>query len=138
MSQELVNYALDYARALNAKILLVHIIQTAQLGEILGSPETGTTVFIEPQMIQQMKNSAQAELEKCQKLIQEKGIMVETRILTGTPFLEITQFAEKEKADLIIIGSYGKSKLKHFLLGNVAEKVAKKSSIPVLIFKPAK
>jgi nucleotide-binding universal stress UspA family protein len=72
------------------------------------------------------------------KELEEKSVPAEIYVLTGVPFQEIVQFAEKEKADLIIIGSHGRSKLKHFLLGSVAEKVAKKSSIPVLIYKPAK
>ena len=48
------------------------------------------------------------------------------------------QYAEDQAADLIVIGSHGKSGWQDFLLGNVADKVARKSLIPVLIYKPRK
>jgi nucleotide-binding universal stress UspA family protein len=138
LTREQVNFALEYARALNARILLVHTLQTAQLGEILGNPETSIAVPLDHALIKQTQESAQTELNKIKKQIEQKGIAVDAHLLTGNPFLEIVQFAEKEQADLIIIASHGRGRLKHFLLGSVAEKVAKKSAVPVLIYKPAK
>lgn len=136
LSENLVAYAIGYAKALSASIVLVHTIPSAQLGEILGNPETGAPMVVDPGMITQLKNSSQEQLDKFQNQVRAAGIECRTAILTGTPFQEIVSFAEAEHADLIIIGSHGRSKLKHFLLGSVAEKVAHKSPLPVLIFKP--
>lgn len=45
----------------------------------------------------------------------------------------IVQQAEDWHADLIVIGTHGRSGLYHFLMGSVAEHVARKSACPVLI-----
>lgn len=46
---------------------------------------------------------------------------------------EILKFANEECADLIVIGTHGKTGLLHVLLGSVAEKVIRLSSIPVFV-----
>ncbi len=45
----------------------------------------------------------------------------------------ILQQADEWKAELIVIGSHGRTGLNHFLMGSVAEHVARKSACPVLI-----
>ena len=45
----------------------------------------------------------------------------------------IVQQSEEWQADLIVIGTYGRGGLYHFLMGSVAEDVARKSAVPVLI-----
>lgn len=57
----------------------------------------------------------------------------------GLPPGRIVEFAEKEQAQIIVLGSCGRSGLHHILLGSVAERVAQISKIPVVIVKqPAK
>ncbi len=48
----------------------------------------------------------------------------------------IRQVAESSEADLIVVPSHGRHGLHHFLLGSVAEKVARRASIPVYVFRP--
>ena len=138
LSSELVDYALEYARLLNAKIILVYVIQSTQLVEILGTVETGIPVLTDPGIIEQIKQGAEARLKEYQERIQAQGIEVESHILTGIPYLEITQFAGEQGVDLIIIASHSRSSWRQFLLGSVTAKVAQKSPVPVLIYKPKK
>lgn len=57
-------------------------------------------------------------------------------LVTGdSPANEIVTFAEKEKTDLIVIGSKGKSATARFLLGSVASKVVKYSHCCVYVVK---
>ncbi len=51
----------------------------------------------------------------------------------GSPAGRILETAERIDADLIVVGSHGKGRLKHVLLGSVAEKVLRKSRRPVLV-----
>jgi len=53
----------------------------------------------------------------------------------GLPPGRIVEFAEKENAQIIVMGSCGRSGLSHILLGSVAERVAQLSSVPVVIVK---
>ncbi|MCC6048614.1 MAG: universal stress protein, partial [Thermodesulfobacterium sp.] len=53
----------------------------------------------------------------------------------GVPHEIIIDFSAKKGIDLIVMGSYGKSGIKKFLLGSVTEKVVGLSEVPVLVVK---
>lgn len=57
---------------------------------------------------------------------------VETIVIKGVPFHEITKAAKEMNADLIVIGTHGRTGLSHVMLGSVAEKVVRKAPCPVL------
>ncbi len=59
-------------------------------------------------------------------------IHCDTYLLHGIPFYEIIQFSRSEQVDLIVVGSHGRTGLKHVLFGHTAEKIVKKSRCPVL------
>ncbi len=59
----------------------------------------------------------------------------ELRLVTGLPVTRILEVAEQVGASMIIMGSQGRTGLKHILLGSKAEQVVQLSSIPVTIVK---
>jgi nucleotide-binding universal stress UspA family protein len=61
------------------------------------------------------------------------AVVVETRVVVGEPVSEICQAVGREQADLIIMGSHGRTGLAHVLLGSVAERVIRHASCPVLV-----
>jgi len=61
-----------------------------------------------------------------------KGVEFEQRILKGVPGREILRFAEKEKVDLIVMGTHGRRGLSRLLMGSVAEWVVRRAKCPVL------
>lgn len=64
---------------------------------------------------------------------------VTTRLLQGWAPGEITQFAKDGGIDLIVMGTHGRTGLKHLLLGSVAERVVRTAPCPVLtVRKPEK
>ncbi len=67
------------------------------------------------------------------KNMMDDSIKVTTKVETGRPADAIIDFAEREKIDLIIIPTSGKSSLDKFRLGSVAEKVVSGSDADVLV-----
>jgi nucleotide-binding universal stress UspA family protein len=55
--------------------------------------------------------------------------------LRGTPVAEIVDFARREKIDLIVMASHGRTGLLRLLMGSIAEGVMRKAACPVLIVK---
>jgi len=83
-----------------------------------------------------------ADAEKrMSEFVGKKGssaVVVETRVVVGEPIYEICQAVGREQADLIIMGSHGRTGLSHMLLGSVAERVIRHASCPVLVVRKPK
>lgn len=60
----------------------------------------------------------------------------EARTKEGRPADTIMEYADEIAADLIIMGSHGRTGLEHMLLGSVAEEVVRRASAPVLTISP--
>ncbi len=60
------------------------------------------------------------------------NINIGTLVVKGIPFMEIITAAKDNQADLIVMGTHGKTGLKHILIGSVAERVIQRSPCPVL------
>lgn len=63
------------------------------------------------------------------------GVKSESFVGEGDAYRLITEVASKEKADIIVMGSHGRTGLKRLLMGSVAEKVIGHASCPVLIVR---
>ena len=63
----------------------------------------------------------------------ENGLKHHVVIRSGREDEEILKFARKEGADILVIGTNGKTGIEHALVGSVAERVIKRSPIPVFV-----
>jgi glycine betaine transporter len=57
-------------------------------------------------------------------------------VRSGHPAAEIRRFSQEENVDLIVMATHGRTGVKHALMGSVAEKVVRISTVPVLTVKP--
>ncbi|KAB1198987.1 MULTISPECIES: universal stress protein [Haloferax] len=79
-----------------------------------------------------LRSDAEAALALVERAAEKEGVPVETHVLEGTPSREIVEFAERGDCDLIVMGTHGRGGIDRLLLGSVAEKVVRASSVPVL------
>lgn len=62
---------------------------------------------------------------------------VQTKLLFGVPWDAIVRESRADSAyDVIVIGTHGRTGIKHLLLGSVAERVARHAACPVLLVRP--
>jgi nucleotide-binding universal stress UspA family protein len=67
---------------------------------------------------------------------QEKRQFPPHRLLSGEPASTLLRELEKGEYDLLVLGTHGRTGLKHFLLGSIAEKLVRSSPVPVITVPP--
>jgi nucleotide-binding universal stress UspA family protein len=65
----------------------------------------------------------------------DPGVEVEYRVAEGNPAAEIIRLASKVKANLIVMGTHGRTGLGRLLMGSVAEAILRRAPCPVLTLK---
>lgn len=130
------NYALEYAmelaRRFAAEILVLHVDQP--LAPVLTGGFGAGDVQLEAmnRLAEEHRMWALDELDRTVSRLREGGFKARTLLRVGVPFLEIINTALSESADLIVVGTHGRTGLAHVMLGSVAERVVRKSPCPVL------
>jgi universal stress protein A len=133
-SKEAVKTAIYFGKSFGADLYLVHVFEPAYVspGGVLLSvlPEEVHT------WVKELREEETRKLNAAAEEARKEIPRVETLFKTGMPFVEIIKAAEEIPADLIILGTHGRTGLAHVLLGSVAERVVRKASCPVLTIRP--
>lgn len=141
-STRALKYASDLASRYQASLLLVQVVQPVRV--IPPVDPTGltnpaaTSLTFEQASRQDSLNLARARRYLSRKARQMKALGVATayQALEGDPADTIMKTARREKADLIIMATHGRSGFKRAILGSVADKVIRESGEPVLVVRP--
>jgi nucleotide-binding universal stress UspA family protein len=86
----------------------------------------------------ELLKQATRELVEFKARASARGVPVKTRIATGIPSQEVSAAAEEEDADLIVVGTRGKTGLEHVVLGSTAERIIRTAPCPVLAVRAKK
>ena len=119
--------ARDIGTRLNAKLLVVHFVPM----RIVDMGMEGGVDFIE-EMHQSEMEEAKVKLEKFIKDHTTTEDEIEQHLRSGEPAAEVNASAAELEADMIVIGTHGRTGLKHLLLGSVAESILRSADVPVL------
>ena len=122
--------AIDLAQRFDAELELFH----AQ--ELPAYIFPDGVVPISPGIIADLDRATRAELDRLAARVQNAGVRVSTSHSIGAHHTEILRRAEEIGADLIAMGTHGRTGIKHALLGSVAERVVRRAPCPVLTVRP--
>jgi universal stress protein A len=127
-SAEALATAMTLAKGAGATVDLVHVAVEASFA--MPPPIDVATVPIDmAKVMERVTDGLRAEEQR----VRDAGLGVETAMLVGRPDAEIVARATATHADLIVMGTHGRSGLAHALLGSVAERVVQHAQCPVLI-----
>lgn len=118
-SDKAVRYAIEFARRVNAHVRFLHI-QEPELSIVRKTEED---------------NPLSESFTKMLMAEKKKGLMADVKVVNGVPTDAIIKHAHEWFADLIIMGSHGRSGLMRLMMGSVAEAVFRSAAIPVLLVK---
>jgi nucleotide-binding universal stress UspA family protein len=112
------------ARQSDAKLLILHVEEPPLAyggGELYyGLPEPSSERIL--QMLEDVRPS-------------DQKLPFEHRLVMGDPAAEIVRVAEEEPAELIVLGTHGRTGVSRLLMGSVAEVVVRRAPCPVLVYR---
>lgn len=119
----------DLAHALDAEVGLLYVIDRSKESM---NVETGATME-QSEMV--LLKEAQETIEQLIKMYNgAKQLFKFTP--TGLPKEEILNTAKEWEADIIVMGTHGRTGLSHFFSGSIAEHVVRHACVPVLVIPP--
>jgi nucleotide-binding universal stress UspA family protein len=127
-SAEALTFAFDLARTLGARVTLFHAWQLPSYV----FPD-GSAYVMPPEELARLAAQIDAQLAAAARDAEKRtGGAVATRSATGRPADEIVRAARDGDYDLIVMGTHGRTGLKHLFLGSVAENVVRHADRPVI------
>jgi nucleotide-binding universal stress UspA family protein len=104
------------------------------LATILGAPVTAVSVTL-PSQSAQRHEEARSAARRAASYLANHGLEADAETRHGRPDEAIVETANARQADLIVVGSHGRTGLERAMLGSVSERVIDNSAVPVLVAK---
>ncbi|RJT06474.1 universal stress protein [Halococcus sp. IIIV-5B] len=118
-----VEHAVELARVHDAELHAIYVVNTAGYASLpADSAIEGLGTMLNDQ--------GEGALDRVEELA--SGVTVERVLVEGAPSKRIVEYAEREGCDLVVMGTHGRGGIDRLLLGSVAERVVRTSSVPVL------
>lgn len=128
-SRAAARYAADLAKSLGGTLELLHVLDVVDYTIFDGAGYAPIPANNE------IDKKIEEKLQEEAKAIGDGGPVVEHRMVRGLAYEAIVEAAKNSEADLVVIGTHGRTGFKHLLLGSVAEKVVRLCPVPVLTVK---
>jgi nucleotide-binding universal stress UspA family protein len=121
--------AIEMAKAGRAELMVVHVVSPVL-------PMAAGDGYVSPKMYEEITAStrawAQKQLDKLLAKAKQAGVRAKGFVLEGSAHEQIARFARSKHADLLVLGTHGRSGLAKLFLGSVAGRVVAAASCPVL------
>jgi universal stress protein A len=133
-SRAAMEYALFLAERFEAEIEVLHVAEVP-LGEehTVVKPDTGEEQLLSELIMQQ---AAKSETEFLAPFVRAT-IPIEKSLLKGRPGKVIVEAAADRGADLLVMGTHGRSGFDRLIMGSVTERVLRSAPCPVVVVRPA-
>lgn len=131
-SEHAVAQSMHLARHTGAELTLVHAGNLPQAESEVPESVSNTLEEYET-LVRESANADKTALEDLRERLNGQGVSVYHALVDGFPDVGICQAAKQLGAELIVTGTHGRTGIKRFLLGSVAERVARMSETSVLV-----
>jgi nucleotide-binding universal stress UspA family protein len=121
-------YAKELAEKFGARLQLLHVVALPTFYP-MGAE---ATAFPMAELLTETETAAQSTLEELARGTGLPADRVGVRTTVGTPVSEILDAIANDGIDLVVMGTHGRGMVEHMLLGSVAERVVRRSPVPVL------
>lgn len=119
--------AIDLAQRLGAQLLVINVVNV---------PEVTAASAIFPGTVFSAREEAESIARAVVDAARRSGAIATYLTWEGQPGEAIVAAAESEGADLVVVGTHGRSVIGRLLLGSVSEYVVRHSRVPVMVVRP--
>ena len=120
--------ALQWARRRDAVLDVVHVYVPPSPFGVPGGPGMPTWEELETRA----RTSARKQLAALSAAAARSGVRVRAHLVDGTPEREVARLARRRHAELVVIGTHGRTGLSRAFMGSVAERIVRSAACPVL------
>ncbi len=132
-SEVAVDNAIDIAEKYGATVHSLYVVDVDATSYGLGTEQVDRIRQGHLDEMPEVKEDAEDATDYIASAAEEREINHKEQIRVGEPARAIRQFVEENDIDLVVMGSHGRSGLSRVILGSVAEKVLRRTHLPVLI-----
>ena len=139
LSFKAVDYAIHLAKADNAEITALNVVEDIKQGGAIGLQAKYGNVSLVDAFRKVRKDSAEQWMNKISQEAKSQGVTFKSEIIDDEDATSeagvITGYVQQHNVDLIVIGSKGRSKLDRLLTGGVTNSVVNSAKTPVLVVR---
>lgn len=139
LSFKAADYAIHLAKADNAEITALNVVEDIKQGGAIGLQAKYGNVSLVDAFRKVRKDSAEQWMNKISQEAKSQGVTFKSEIIDDEDATSeagvITGYAQQHNVDLIVIGSKGRSKLDRLLTGGVTNSVVNSAKTPVLVVR---
>jgi len=122
--ERVIDHAVELARVHDATIHALYVIDATSF--------TGLPMETSWEGVRQvLESEGETALDQVRRLVPE-DVPIETHTVEGTPSTEIVRHTREKPVDTVVMGTHGRGGIDRLLLGSVAERVVRKSAVPVV------
>src|SRR5215510_8688639 len=126
-------YAIALARALKARLYLLHVVPEDDVRVITAIRAYMQSEVTPATLVDTFYTEAAKRLDTLVEEAHATELVHERLIVTGEPAAEIMRWAAAKQVQLVIIGTHGRRGVTRFLMGSVAERVLREAPCAVLV-----
>jgi nucleotide-binding universal stress UspA family protein len=132
-AQAAVDVAVDMAKKVSAKLILLHVIETPGSASFNVEGQAASAQDWDNKMFtMKLIEIGRTKLARLADQVAGKGVTFISKLRLGDPFHGIQSIITEQKVDLIIMGTKGSSGFKEVVVGSNTEKVVRRATCPVL------
>ena len=141
ISELAIPYAIELAKCCGSKVTLLQAVES--LGQAIATMTPIEPVLVTPETTEQIVEGVEAEQKAAEEYLtgvaarfKTEGAEAGWAVLSGSPGVEILEFADKEGFQLIAMATHGRGGFGRVLHGSVADHVMHHTRLPVLFVRP--
>jgi nucleotide-binding universal stress UspA family protein len=119
-------HAICLAKLTGAELLILHVVETTF---------TWYTGSLYQQLVDELRDFAGKVIERAVEMAGEEGVEARSMIVDGHSGTAIVRIAEREKADMIVMGALGRTMVEETLVGSISQYVIRHAPCAVLVVK---